>query len=104
MSPAWRDGKQLWHPLECGRSGQTPNYSSTMMRNSRAGGARVTVEGWRTRMSAPLKGGSCERCRSFDFGGVGEAGAEDHGGSRGIAAGAGAAEECAVYAAAAGVV
>ena len=52
----------------------------------------------------PTEGGSCERCRSFDSGGVGEAGAGDHGGSGGVAAEAGAAAECAAHPAAAGVV
>jgi len=50
------------------------------------------------------KGGSCERCCAVDFGGVGEARPEDHGRSGGIAEEAGAEEEYAVDAAAAGVV
>src|SRR3954464_226143 len=40
-------------------------------------------------------GGSCERCRSSDSSGVGEAGAGDYGGFGLVAAEAGAAEECA---------
>src|SRR5881394_3891831 len=50
------------------------------------------------------KGGSCERCCSFDFGGMGEARPKDYGRSGGVAAEVGAEEEYVVDAAAAGVV